>query len=73
MAAKLPIRAFLISATGGLKGDAVYAVLHVSEDEALAAAARELDLEASQVTIAGGISRDMVRALKLKAGDVRKA
>jgi hypothetical protein len=47
-------------------------VLHPSEAEALTAAARALGLDARQVSIVGGISRDMVRALKLKTGEVRK-
>lgn len=54
------------------KGDVVrvYAVLAVTADEALEAAAPYASPEAT-VEIVGGLSRDLVKRLRLEPGDVR--
>lgn len=72
MSQTLPRTAFLISATGDLKGDEVYAVREASEADALARAAKMLNCEITQVAIVGGMAESAVRTLKLKPGEVRR-
>lgn len=63
-------KALLISNQHDKTGNLVYAAL-LAKEEALGAVATAIGCDVSQVAVVGGMARDMVRALKLKPGEVR--
>ena len=62
-------RAYLVSVSQQRKSVRVYAVLASTVGEALKAVALNLSSEA-QVEIVGGLSRDLVKRLHLKPGEM---
>ncbi|WCS24200.1 hypothetical protein LOK46_24145 [Methylobacterium sp. NMS14P] len=64
-------RAFLVSELSKRDVVRVYAVLAVTADEALEAVALQAAPDA-EVEIVGGLSRDLVKRLRLEPGEVRQ-
>lgn len=63
-------RAYLVAVHQNGEAVRVYAVLAVTADEAGKAAAPHVSREAT-IEIVGGLSRDLVKRLRLEPGDVR--
>lgn len=63
-------RAFLVSVAQKRAAVRIYAVLAATADEALEAVALNVSPKA-QVSIEGGLSRDLVKRLRLMPGEMR--
>ncbi|UIY43533.1 hypothetical protein [Methylobacterium radiotolerans] len=64
-------RAYLVSVLPKRDVVRVYAVLAVTADEALEAVALQAALDA-EVEIVGGLSRDLLKRLRIEPGEVRQ-
>ncbi|GJD89751.1 MULTISPECIES: hypothetical protein [Methylobacterium] len=63
-------QAYLVAVAQRREAARIYAVVAASEAEALAALG-EHAVESARLQVVGGLSRDMVRRLKLKPGELR--
>ncbi len=63
-------QAYLVAVAQRREAARIYAVIAASEAEAIAALG-EHAAENVRLQVVGGLSRDMVRRLKLKAGELR--